>query len=364
MQRWIAVAPPGLEPVVARELADSGFSGHVEPGVVRFRAELAAGARLAAALRTPAHLRVLVCEGRADGFEALARLVRGADWRPYLHRQTPVAVRVAGRGRLARLRDALARKVGFALRDVQRRLPPARARGAEPEQRVFVRLDGDRATVQLDAGGEPLHRRGWRAEAGGAPLRENLAAAVLTAAGWAGDEALLDPFCGSGTFSIEAALLALDRPPGAGRVYAAWSWPAVDLAPPRPAPRAAPPVPVVGADRDPRVLLKARANADRARVIVDWRQLDVAEVEPPAPTGLVVANPPYGARLGARVAGVYSAFGRVLAERFGGWRCAFLAPQRDLARRVHPAAERLTTFSNGGIRVGLYALDDPAVPRR
>ena len=111
---------------------------------------------------------------------------------------------------------------------------------------------------------------------------------------------------------------------------------------------------IVGGDQDARVLASARDNARRAGVDIDWRHVDVADIDVHAPTGLVVANPPYGERLGQRVAGVYTSFGRTLRERFMGWRCAFLAPDPSLATRVDRNAERLTVFANGGLKVGLY----------
>ena len=101
----------------------------------------------------------------------------------------------------------------------------------------------------------------------------------------------------------------------------------------------------------------ADAQARAAGVSVRWQHLDVREVEPPAPTGVVVTNPPYGRRLGENVRGVYVTFGHVLRERFAGWRAVFLSPTPDLARRVDRHAERITAFSNGGTKVGVYGLE-------
>ena len=140
------------------------------------------------------------------------------------------------------------------------------ARGATVAQRVQVRLVDDLAEVSLCTGGELLHRRGWRSEAGRAPLRENLAASLLLIAGWEGDEALVDPFCGSGTLGIEAALLATGRSPFVGRALACSVWPAlgrfsVHLPPPTPLE-----VPIQGSDREPQALLAAQEQTRRAGV--------------------------------------------------------------------------------------------------
>lgn len=356
MFSWTAIAHPGLEPVVSRELEQRGVAAEVEAGAVVFRASLEQGAALAHSLRTPDHLRCAVIEGPARSYEQLSALVRKADWRPFLRPRGPVEVRVSARSSKLHHRDAVARKVEHALRDALRGAGrPARSPGVA--QRVEVRLVDDVATVSLSAGGDLLHRRGWRSRAGKAPLRENLAASLLVAAGWDGEEALVDPFCGSGTILIEAGLMAQGRSPFVGRTLACVGWPALERWRP-PAPRARPvEVALVGSDREPRALLAAQEQARAAGVSVEWLHRDVAEADAPAPTGLVVTNPPYGKRLGENVRGVYATFGRTLRERFGGWRALFLAPSPDLARRVDRAAWPLTTFQNGGVRVGAYVLE-------
>ena len=353
MPSWYAAAPPGLEPVIARELAAHGHAGSAVPGGVSFEATVATGALLAARLRCPSRLVCVVAEGRARSLEELAGLVRKADWSPYLLRGSEPDVAVSCKRSRLHFTGAIERKVGFALKDRCRGLPP----GSNGPQRVSVRIEDDVATVSIDAGGELLHLRGWRLAAGKAPLRENLAACMLLAAGWTGDEALVDPFCGSGTLPIEAALLAAGRPPWTDRRFAFEDWPALRSTPlDRSFPLCGAALPILGADHHADSLLKARDNARRARVDVQWRHCDVAELEPPAATGLVVANPPYGNRLGQAVQGVYTTFGHTLRRQFRGWRAVFLAPDAGLAARVDRRAERLTTFSNGGTRVGLYSI--------
>lgn len=356
MPDWTAIAHPGLEPVVARELEEAGVAVQLEPGAVTFSADLAQAAALAHRLRTPDRLLVTVARGPARSYEQLSALVRKADWTRYLRPHGSVEVRATARASRLHHREAVQKKVELALRDALRGAGPPH-RGASLTQRVQVRLDDDVATLTVCAGGELLHRRGWRGHAGKAPLRENLAASLLIAAGWDGDEALLDPFCGSGTICIEAALLAQGRSPFVGRRLACSEWPAMRRG--LPADRSPAPlqVPIVGADREPRALTAAQAQARAARVSVGWLHLDVAEVEAPAPTGLVVANPPYGKRLGDDVRGVYATFGHTLRERFGGWRACFIAPSPDLARRVDRGVMQLTTFHNGGTPVGVYALE-------
>ena len=358
MPTWFAVIPPGLEPIVARELDWLGISGEVVTGGVSFEAPLEEGAQLSAAARSPSRILLRVASGPARSLRELTRLVSSVDWTPFLRDHAEVKVVASShRSRLFR-RDIVTQRVQSALQQTRRRQVSTR-RGRPPRktQRLLVRIENDHATFSLDAGGELLHRRGWRLSSVKAPIRENLAASMLIAAGWDGEEALYDPFCGSGTLPIEAALLAAKRPPWAGRGFAWEDWPSLSSLRPPHLRGGAVQVPIIGSDHDERSIVAAAENAERAGVSVEWRQLSVREIEPPAPVGLVVANPPYGHRLGQRIRGVYVRFGQVLRERFGGWRVIFLSPNGRLARATHPRARRLTTFRNGGIRVGMFIIE-------
>lgn len=359
MPSWFAVIPPGLEAALVRELASLGVRAQGVPGGARFEAGLEQGARLAALLRTPSRLLLELARFPAPNLEVLAARVRELDWRPYLEPTAPVEVEATLASSRLKVRETVQGRVEHAIRDALRgpRLPSARAGRPEP-QRVRLRVEADEALISLDAGGELLHLRGWREEAGKAPIRENLAAALLFAAGWEADEPLLDPFCGAGTIPIEAALLATGRPPWTRRRFAWQGWPALSrLALPETRRGRGAEARVFGADKDSRALGMAHENARRAGVSLSLIQSDVAVLEAPAQTGLIVANPPYGERLGQSVEGVYAAFGRTLRERFVGWRALFLSPTEALAGRVDRGVERLTTFSNGGLRVGVYALE-------
>lgn len=361
MHRWTALAHPGLEPVVAHELSRNGVDGRVEPGAVTFAAPLETGIDLAHRLHTPDRVLLQVTAGPASSYDQLAALVRRAPWTPVLTRFAPIEVNVASATSRLRHRDALTKKVALAIQDVQRGLQPERGRGRPQGQRVHVRIRDDAAVISIDTGGEHLHRRGWRQQQGKASLRENLASSLLELAGWEPDEALLDPMCGSGTVLIEAALRVRAGGPFVGRTLACRSWPALSKwSPARPLPRR-PLAPLLGTDREHESVLAAEGNARRAGVQVDWRQLDLEDVQAPAPTGLVVTNPPYGKRLGQNVGGVYAALGRALRGPLQGWRALFIAPDPTLARKVDRRAAALTTFQNGGVRVGVYAVDAAAL---
>ena len=359
MPTWFAVIPPGLEPALVAELAEKGFEKpEVQPGGARFEASLEAGARLATTLRTPSRLLLELAHARATTLEGVASLARSVNWKPYLEPGMPLDVECSARESRVRFPAAIARKLEVSIQDALRgpRLPTLRSGRPQDPQRITVRIQDDVARLSIDAGGELLHTRGWRTESGKAPIRENLASALLYIGEWKVGEPLYDPFCGSGTIPIEAALRALDRPPATMRRYAWHAWPALRGKASSPAKkRGTTPVGHIwGSDKEGRAVAAAHANATRAGVTLSWAELDIADIQAPGEPGLVLANPPYGERLGQNVDGVYSTFGRVLRERFAGWRALFLAPHASLAQRVDRDAKRLLTFSNGGIRVGAW----------
>jgi putative N6-adenine-specific DNA methylase len=234
------------------------------------------------------------------------------------------------------------------------------ADGEEPLA-VHVRIDGPRVAVSLDTSGEHLHRRGYRTEAGPAPLRENLAAGLLMRAGWNGAEPLLDPFCGSGTFPVEAALLALRMAPGLGRAFAferlpsfrpgAWATLRSEAA--ERAGRALP-APILASDQDGGALALTARAARRAGLAdhVQVARLEVGELTAPAPGGLVATNPPYGVRL-AGAAAALGGLGRALRGPLRAWRWAAILPAGSGAaegRLGLPIRERFL-FRSGGLRL-------------
>jgi putative N6-adenine-specific DNA methylase len=236
----------------------------------------------------------------------------------------------------------------------------------------------DRFMFSVDASGELLHRRGARVETGTAPLRETLAAGLLALARWRPGIALVDPMCGAGTIVIEAAMQAQGLAPGAGRAFAMERWPisaAPDVAPEFTALRdearsgggaaGAAEAAIIGSDRDARTIESARRNAERAgiaeRLTLACRDADAAR--PPAPTGLLITNPPYGRRLGDTRAAArgYRDLGRVLRAHFRGWRAAVVTPakldgERQLGLRPAQSSARFP-LRNGGLAIVLHVFD-------
>ena len=234
---------------------------------------------------------------------------------------------------------------------------------AAPDVRIHCFLEHAKGTLYLDTSGEPLFKRGWRRAAVEAPLRENLAAGILMLSGWKFDEPLYDPMCGGGTLLIEAAAMALNEPPGAGRGFgfeklAAFdrkAWNRVrDGRPPRNKIRPA----LFGSDIEQRAIESARKNLMLAGFydLVKLQRTDLLAAEPPAASGVMVANPPYGERMSdaERLAAFYPRLGNALKQRFAGWRCHFFTADLRLAKLIRLSASRRVPLYNGALECRLF----------
>lgn len=363
-QRLFAATAPGLEAVCEAELIALGMADvkRVSGGV-----EFCGGLRelyLANLwLRTASRVLVRFGEVRCRDFPSLFRKALQLPWGRYCKPGVRLQVRATCRRsrlqhteRIAEtLSEAMARALGGGITDK-----------TGPQQLLIVTLEDDVCRLSLDSSGELLHRRGYRQDIGVAPLRETLAAGILMLLGWQGDRALFDPMCGSGTFLIEGALLALKKPPGAARTFAFMEWPHYRqglwqaLLQEAERQRLGSCPTLRGADRDGKVLEAARSNAERAGVS-DFLSLQQLEVGGQAPVfsnpGLAICNPPYGTRLGmGELTGTYRALGLLYAEVLSGWQRAFLCPEPRLARDTGLPLTRLAALQNGGIRVGLFVV--------
>jgi putative N6-adenine-specific DNA methylase len=379
--RWFAVAAPGLEPAVEHEVRklEGASDVQAEAGGVEWTSPCIGGFAANLWLRTATRVLARVGAVEAREFGRLRRRAAGLPWDRFIPRDAPVTIRAStSRCRLYHT-GALAETTALAIADV---VPGARlAEKSEKNEKseedapaegptVLVRGLEDRFTFSVDASGERLHRRGARVEIGAAPMRETLAAGLLALAGWEPGQSLCDPVCGAGTIPIEAALQAIDRAPGLDREFALEDWPmfaeesAVAAAALREQARArvqtAAAAPLAGSDRDPAIIESAGRNAARAGVAahITWTCRDLGDARPPpgAP-GLVIANPPYGRRLGdpRGALRVYRDLGRLLRAHFRGWRAAIVVPARlagagDALRLVLPETHRLR---NGGIPIEL-----------
>ncbi len=353
---FVATTTRGAEAVLAAELAAVGCRDlREERGAVRFSGPLSDGYRACLWSRIASRILLQLDRFPVRSAEDLYRGVRRSPWAVHIDPRGTLAVDFVGSS--AAIRDARfgAMKTKDAIvdrvRDDRGRRPGVDLR--QPDLRINVHLRRGWATLSLDLSGEPLHRRGWGREAGPAPLKETLAAALLWLADWpavaAAGAALVDPVCGSGTFALEAAGIALNRAPGLARRrwgFSRWlqhderTWrrlcrSAAEAArPPDQAP------PILGCDLDPGMVRLARQNATRAGLedAVRLVRRDLEDLSPPrgAATGILVANPPFGERLSdARTAGaLYGRLGDLLRRRFPGWTGWILAGSPALAKEV------------------------------
>ncbi len=235
----------------------------------------------------------------------------------------------------------------------------------EPDVRVHAFLDATHATLYLDLSGEPLFKRGSREHTGAAPLKKNLAAGIIALSGWQPGETFLDPMCGSGTFLIEAAQIALRIAPGLGREFAftrlknfdrkAWEAMRADAEAAR---LPAESLPIYGSDLFGYALKDAKENlaANGLADCVWLKQANVLEIAAPTPTGVLVTNPPYGARLGddEELAAFYPKFGDVLKQKFAGWRAYVFSGDAALVKLIRLSASKRTPLFNGKIECRLY----------
>ena len=358
-----AITAPGLEPITRGELHRLGLTtGEEEPGLISFSGSLDDLARANLHLRTASRVIMRLGQFHARALGELERKASELPWDEWIVPGALITVKATCRKSRLYHQKAVAERIAAATgRPVAGNITVGEEGEDEGHaaQLVLVRLMRDECTVSLDSSGALLHRRGYRLEGGKAPLRETLAAALLIASGWDPDTPLVDPFCGSGTIPIEAALMARRIPPGLGREFAFSRWAAwkqdrwTELCgEARKMIRERPPATIRGSDRDAGAIRAAAANADRAGVSADieLRREAVSSVEAPEGTGALVSNPPYGHRIGELRAlrDLFARLGQVVRARFGGWRVTLLVPAAPIERATGLQFEELLTTRNGG----------------
>ncbi len=377
MTTFFATAAPGLETFTAQELRSLGLLSSapgddeaVEPGGVTFQGGLADLYRANLRLRTAGRVLVRLGDFHAETFPELRKKASRLEWNRYLAPGQPVSLAVTCHKSRLYHSNAVAERVLAAIGDRLGKLPPvikaAEDDPSSPAQRVVVRFANDECTISVDSSGDLLHRRGYRLASAKAPLRENLAAVMLLASGWDTTAPLLDPFCGSGTIPIEAALLARNVPPGSDRRFAFMDWPGYDAraweaqrSMARAAAAANPTaLPILQAsDRDAGAVRMAQANAERAGVAdcIEFACRAVSAIQPPPGPGWLVTNPPYGQRVseGKDLRNLYAQLGNVLRAECPGWHVAILCSDPRLLGQTGLRLDTRLAFSNGGINVRL-----------
>ncbi len=355
-------APPGLEPVLADEARAAGFADPApQPGGVATSGTLQEAWRANLVLRGAGRVLLRFASFRAVHLAQLDKRARKVAWAEVLRGDVPVRVDVTcrkskiyhDRAARQRIERAISETLGAPLAE-------------DAELRVMARIEDDLVTMSVDTSGAPLHQRGHKEAVGKAPMRETLAALFLRQAGFDGAEPVIDPMCGSGTFVLEAAAWSAGLHPGRTRGFAFERLASFDQAlwdrmKAAHAPEATPGAPCFfGFDRDDGAIRNATANAGRAGVadLTQFTRQAISDLQrPDGAPGLVIVNPPYGARIGNRklLFSLYGALGQVLQERFKGWRAAIVTSDGGLAKATRlPFRPPGPPVAHGGLSVKLY----------
>jgi putative N6-adenine-specific DNA methylase len=388
LEKLFAVTAPGLKPYAAKELVRMGISvldqdsskPHRKRGLpgedaggVEFEATLEDLYRANLELRTVNRILVRMGEFYAAAFKELRKKASRLAWERYLKPGDPLSLRVACHKSKLYHSGGVAERVASAIADRLGSESPILAfdeneSGTLP-QLITVRLVRDLCTLSVDSSGENLHRRGYRKATAKAPLRETLAAGMLLASEWDGVSPLLDPFCGSGTIPIEAALLGLGRAPGRLRRFAFMNWPDFDISlfdtlqsntggnPDKKLIR------ITASDRDEGAVRIARENALRADVedVIEFSHRSISAIEPEG-RGWVVTNPPYGLRVSMNkdLRNLYAQFGNILRQKCPGWRVAIMCnDDRLLGFTGLNFSQKISTVNGGvNVRLALATVDE------
>jgi len=362
----------GLEEVLARELQQLGLEHvQVERGGVAFSGEKRDAWRACLHLRTANRVLQPIAEFPCQTAEELYGTVKELPWEEFLDKGMTLAVD-------ANLRDSQLTHSRFvALKTKDAIVDRLRDRtGWRPDidpksagLRVNVHLATDYCTLSLDLAGASLHRRGYRSDPNLAPLRETLAAGLIALSEWDAESPFIDPMCGSGTLPLEAALMATRTPPGLlDPAFSFQLWPDFDAvawtqiieeakATGRPLTAGQ----ISGADRDPRILAKARRNAESLPFgsQLTWLQSDFTRLRPPQANGTLICNPPYGERLGdqEQLAPFYRQIGDTLKQHWTGWTAWVFTGNLSLAKKIGLKPSRRIVLYNGPIECRLLKFE-------
>lgn len=350
------VAPPGLEPTLAEEVRALGYDAEVTPGGVSVQGGWPDVWRLNLECRGAGRILARIANFRAFHLAQLDKRARKVDWATVLRPDVPV--RIESTTRKSKIYHA-----GAATERIARAITEELGAPVTDDAPVSlkVRIDDNNVQVSVDTSGEGLHKRGHKEWVGKAPMRETMAALLLRMAGFDGRMPVVDPMCGSGTFVLEAAGIAASQQPGRDRAFAFEQLATFDpqaVAALRRSGGTAPPL-FHGFDRDAGAVRGATDNAARAGLAeaAQFTQRSVSDLTPPeGPPGLVICNPPYGARIGNRkpLFALYGTLGQRLAENFAGWRVGIVTSDAGLARATGLSLTQSAPIAHGGLKVQLF----------
>lgn len=368
----------GMEAVTKREIYDLGYEiTRVEDGRITFEGDAEAICRANVFLRTAERVLLLVGRFKATTFDELFEGIKALPWEEYIPKDGKFWVKKA---------SSIKSKL-FSPSDIQSIAKKAMVErlkqvyhtnwfeedGAAYPIRIF--LLKDEVMVALDTSGDSLHKRGYRLQTSKAPITETLAAALIMLTPWHKDRILVDPFCGSGTFPIEAAMMAANIAPGMNRSFTAEAWTNIvpkqlwqdaveeaqdmvnkDIS-----------VDIQGYDMDGDVVKAARENAKRAGVdhLIHFQQREVAKMSHPKKYGFIITNPPYGERLEekADLPALYTQIGEVYSN-LDAWSMYMITSYEDAERYVGRKADKNRKIYNGMIKTYFYQFMGPKPPKK
>ena len=365
----VATAAAGLEAVVGRELRELGYETQVENGKVRFQGDVRAIVETNLWLRAADRIKIVVGEFPARTFEELFQGVFALDWENYLPlgAKFPISKAKCVKSKLHNEPSVQAISKKAVVKKLHKYFHrpegvPLQETGAE--FKIEVSILKDKATVLIDTTGASLFKRGYRTDKGGAPIKENMAAAILELSNWYPDKPLIDPTCGAGTFCIEAAMIGMNIAPGFNRDFAfeAWNWVGKDLvqsvrdeADSKANYDVA--LDIMGCDIDSRMVEIAKANAREAGLedVVKFKQMRLQDLKTDKINGVIISNPPYGERLldDKAVDILYNEMGQTFAP-LKTWSKFILTSDEQFESKYGMKADKKRKLYNGTLRVDLY----------
>ena len=353
------VATPGLEAPLADEMRELGWSPDIQPGGLTICGGWTDVWRANLMLRGATRVLARVGSFRALHLAQLDKRARKFPWSDVLRQDQPVKVEAVCKASRIYHAGAAAQRIERAIRE-ELGAPVSADAGIV----VKLRIEDDLATISLDTTGPSLHKRGHKPAVAKAPMRETMAAMFLRQMGFDGSQTVLDPMCGSGTFVIEAAEIAAGLAPGRSRSFAfenlagfdaaAWQRLRDSVVPRQPGLR------FLGSDRDAGAIRMSSRNAETAGVenLTRFECRAIGDLaRPDAAPGIVIVNPPYGARIGNKgpLFGLHAAMGEVFRSRFQGWRVGIVTSEAGLAKATGlPWQAPGPIVAHGGLKVRLW----------
>lgn len=374
----IATAAAGIEAVVGKELRQLGIDCQVENGRVLFKGDVETISRANLWLRSADRIKILVGEFPAKTFEELFQGVYALDWENYLPLgcRFPVAKAKSVKSKLHNEPSVQSITKKAVVKKLQKHFHrpeniPLLENG--PEFKIEVSILKDKARLMIDTTGSSLFKRGYRTDKGGAPIKENMAAAILLLSNWFPDKPFVDPTCGSGTFCIEAAMIGMNMAPGRNRDFAFEKWPWVDKDLVDKVRKEADEkvdydaeLDISGFDIDGRMIEIAQKNVREAGLedVVKLKQMRLQDFKTDKINGVIVSNPPYGERLldDKAVDILYNEMGKTFAP-LKTWSQFILTSDEDFEEKFGRKADKKRKLYNGTLKVDLYQFYGQRVKR-